>query len=38
VQLGLTESPVVPLEHSLATARLLDGVRAQLGVVYPTDH
>ncbi len=37
VQQGLTESPVMPLEHSLATMRLLDGVRAQLGVVYPSD-
>ncbi|WP_369138454.1 Gfo/Idh/MocA family protein [Modestobacter versicolor] len=37
LQEGLTESPVVPLEHSLATMRLLDGVRAQLGVVYPND-
>ena len=37
VQQGLTESPVMPLEHSLTTMRLLDDVRAQLGVVYPTD-
>ena len=37
VQSGLTESPVMPLEHSLATMRLLDGVREQLGVVYPND-
>jgi predicted dehydrogenase len=37
LQQGLTESPVMPLEHSLATMRLLDGVRAQLGVVYPND-
>jgi predicted dehydrogenase len=38
VQRGLAESPVMPLEHSLAMMRLLDGVRAQLGVVYPNDH
>jgi hypothetical protein len=37
LQQGLTESPVMPLEHSLATMQLLDGVRAQLGVVYPND-
>jgi predicted dehydrogenase len=37
LQQGRTESPVMPLEHSLATMRLLDGVRAQLGVVYPND-
>jgi predicted dehydrogenase len=37
LQHGLTESPVMPLEHSLASMRLLDGVRAQLGVVYPND-
>ena len=37
LQQGLTESPVMPLEHSLATMRLLDEVRAQLGVVYPND-
>jgi hypothetical protein len=28
---------VMPLEHSLASMRLLDGVRAQLGVSYPND-
>ena len=37
LQQGLTESPVMPLDHSLATMRLLDQVRAQLGVVYPND-
>jgi predicted dehydrogenase len=37
LQQGLTESPVMPLEHSLASMRLLDGVRAQLGVSYPND-
>jgi predicted dehydrogenase len=37
VQQGLTESPVMPLEDSLNTMRLFDGVRAQLGVAYPND-
>jgi predicted dehydrogenase len=37
VQQGLTESPVMPLEDSLNTMRLFDGVRAQLGVTYPND-
>jgi predicted dehydrogenase len=37
LQQGLTESPVLPLEHTLASMRLLDDVRAQLGVVYPND-
>ena len=37
VQEGLTESPVLPLEHTLASMRLLDGARAQLGVSYPND-
>lgn len=37
VQQGLTESPVMPLEDSLNTMRLFDGVRAQLGVSYPND-
>jgi len=37
LQQGLTESPVMPLDHSLATMRLLDAVRGQLGVVYPND-
>ncbi|WP_222264242.1 Gfo/Idh/MocA family protein [Modestobacter marinus] len=38
VQQGLTESPTMPLDDSLATVRLFDGIRAQLGVVYPNDH
>jgi predicted dehydrogenase len=38
LQQGLTESPVMPLEDSLALMRFLDGVRGQLGVVYPNDH
>ncbi|MEU2350934.1 Gfo/Idh/MocA family oxidoreductase [Modestobacter sp. NPDC049651] len=37
VQEGLTESPVLPLDHTLAMMRLLDDARAQLGVVYPGD-
>jgi predicted dehydrogenase len=37
LQQGLPESPVMPLEHSLAAMRLLDGARAQLGVAYPAD-
>jgi predicted dehydrogenase len=37
LQQGLTESPVMPPEHSLAGLALLDGVRAQLGVGYPND-
>ena len=37
IQHGLTESPVMPLEDSMNTMRLFDGVRAQLGVSYPND-
>jgi predicted dehydrogenase len=37
IQHGLTESPVMPLEDSLDTMRLFDGVRAQLGVSYAND-
>src|SRR6476661_10069978 len=37
IQQGLNESPVMPLEDSLNTMRLFDGVRAQLGVSYPND-
>lgn len=37
IQQGLTESPVMPLDDSLKTMRLFDGVRAQLGVRYPND-
>lgn len=37
IQQGITESPVMPLEDSLNTMRLFDGVRAQLGVGYPND-
>ncbi|MCA4133483.1 Gfo/Idh/MocA family protein [Arthrobacter sp. M4] len=37
IQQGLTESPVMPLEDSLSTMRLFDGVRSQLGIRYPND-
>ena len=37
VQLGLLESPAMPLEHTLATMRLFDEVRRQVGVSYPND-
>lgn len=37
IQQGLTESPVMPLEDSIKTMRLFDGVRGQLGVSYPND-
>ncbi|MFF1253192.1 Gfo/Idh/MocA family protein [Pseudarthrobacter sp. NPDC058329] len=37
IQQGLPESPVMPLEDTLNTMRLFDGVRAQLGVSYPND-
>lgn len=37
IQQGLTESPVMPLEDSLNTMRLFDGVRSQLGIRYPND-
>ncbi|MFA5567820.1 MAG: Gfo/Idh/MocA family oxidoreductase [Trueperaceae bacterium] len=37
VQEGLTESPTMPLEDTLRTMRLLDEVRAQLGVRLPND-
>ncbi len=32
---GLTESPLVPLDHTLAVMRTLDAVRAAIGVSYP---
>jgi predicted dehydrogenase len=37
LQSGLTESPVLPLVHTLASMRLLDAARTQLGVSYPND-
>ena len=32
---GLTESPVVTLDESIALATTLDAIRAEIGVVYP---
>ena len=32
---GLTESPVMPLDETLALAGTLDEIRAQIGLVYP---
>jgi len=32
---GTTESPVMPLDETLALAATLDAIRAQVGVVYP---
>jgi hypothetical protein len=32
---GLTESPVVTLDETVAIAGVLDDIRAQIGVVYP---
>jgi predicted dehydrogenase len=37
IQEGRTESPTMPLEDTLASMRLLDDARAQLGVRYPGD-
>jgi len=34
---GLIESPAVPLDDTVDILELLDGVRGQLGVSYPTD-
>jgi hypothetical protein len=34
---GLTESPTMPLDESLALLGVLDDMRAQLGVVYPSE-
>ncbi|WP_457030950.1 Gfo/Idh/MocA family protein [Kitasatospora sp. P5_F3] len=34
---GLTESPLVPLDGTLAVMRTLDAVRAQVGVRYPEE-
>ncbi|CAM5249787.1 hypothetical protein SMICM304S_04610 [Streptomyces microflavus] len=34
---GETESPLVPLEGSLAVMRTLDAVRDRIGVRYPAD-
>ncbi|HEY8060863.1 MAG TPA: hypothetical protein VID94_19000, partial [Acidimicrobiales bacterium] len=32
---GLTESPVMALDETVAIAGVLDFIRAQIGVVYP---
>ena len=37
IQQGLTESPTMPLDETLRTMELLDGVRAQLGLNYAND-
>lgn len=37
VQQGLTESPTMPLDLTLATMRLFDDVRRRTGVRYPND-
>lgn len=37
IQEGLTESPTMPLDDSIATMRLFDEARRQLGVVLPHD-
>ena len=37
IQSGLLESPTMPLEDSLDVMRVLDGVRAQLGIRYAND-
>lgn len=37
IQEGLTESPTMPLADTVRTMRLLDGVRAQIGLRYPND-
>ncbi|MFG2768866.1 Gfo/Idh/MocA family protein [Streptomyces sp. NPDC048350] len=37
VRAGLTESPLVPLEGSLAVMRTLDAVRDRIGVRYPQE-
>jgi hypothetical protein len=34
---GHLESNVVTLDHSLQTMRLLDEIRAQVGVIYPSE-
>ena len=35
---GETESPLVPLDDSVALMRLMDGIREQIGVKYAVDH
>ncbi|WP_323960698.1 gfo/Idh/MocA family oxidoreductase [Arthrobacter sp. JZ12] len=38
IQAGLLESPTMPLQHTLDTMRMFDGVRAQLGLRYANDN
>jgi predicted dehydrogenase len=35
IQAGLLESPVMPHRQTLASMRLMDAIRAEIGVVYP---
>lgn len=37
IQAGLVESPTMPLQHTLDTMRIFDGVRTQLGISYIND-
>lgn len=37
IQAGLTESPTMPIADTVRTMRLLDGVRAQIGLRYAND-
>jgi predicted dehydrogenase len=37
IQEGRTESPTMPLSDTLAMMHLFDGVRAELGIIYPQD-
>ena len=37
VRAGLHESPVMPLAESVAVMRVLDAVRAQIGLEWPKD-
>lgn len=37
IQAGLLECPTMPLQHTLDTMRMFDGVRAQLGIRYAND-
>jgi predicted dehydrogenase len=32
---GLTESPIMPLDETIAIASTLDAIRAQIGLIYP---
>lgn len=35
---GETESPLVPLDETVALMRLMDGIREKIGLVYDADH